>query len=460
VQPFGNGTSSLVANGSSRSEESESKKAKLSVVCCLCLGVLDPELLDGVIDKSFKLLEELSYEWKSLCFNVTAPVAVLLREAVVSASPKATELGLKPPSDLKDAWKSLLTARLEAAGKSVPLVRNADHDPATVSVTVQYSYEKDEIECERVRKLDPQLKTAGKVHGRKYDQRVLTRAYVQSVLDGAKKPDLLNVLPFPTEVSSPVTVSRVEIGRLSYWMAGRYLKYSRTLSQTPWLIEGVRKGETSLEELIQGGIMSVVACDGVTFSSSGREDIDVRCLGKGRPFLCQIVNPRKLCNGDETVALAVRNAINEQSRPHISVRDVQFVSKSEAANLKEGEEDKVKVYRALCRTATPVSPEKLSALSTMTPIVVKQKTPIRVLHRRSLATRERTIHQMSAVPCPGKEEFFELVLETQAGTYIKEFVHGDLGRTIPNMSTILGVPTDILALDVEAVLLDWPPFID
>ena len=35
-----------------------------------------------------------------------------------------------------------------------------------------------------------------------------------------------------------------------------------------------------------------------------------------------------------------------------------------------------------------------------------------------------------------------------AGTYIKEFVHGDLERTIPNVGTILGVETDIIQLDV------------
>lgn len=44
---------------------------------------------------------------------------------------------------------------------------------------------------------------------------------------------------------------------------------------------------------------------------------------------------------------------------------------------------------------------------------------------------------------------FKLNLLTEAGTYIKEFVHGDFGRTQPNMSVLLGnVPVDVLALDV------------
>jgi len=35
---------------------------------------------------------------------------------------------------------------------------------------------------------------------------------------------------------------------------GRYNKYSRELSQTPWLIDGVRKSELSVEELLSGEI--------------------------------------------------------------------------------------------------------------------------------------------------------------------------------------------------------------
>ena len=41
-----------------------------------------------------------------------------------------------------------------------------------------------------------------------------------------------------------------------------------------------------------------------------------------------------------------------------------------------------------------------------------------------------------------------------AGTYIKEFVHGDLGRTVPNVGQILGTEADILQLDVTNVFQD------
>ena len=44
--------------------------------------------------------------------------------------------------------------------------------------------------------------------------------------------------------------------------------------------------------------------------------------------------------------------------------------------------------------------------------------------------------------------FLLLDLTTQAGTYVKEFVHGDLGRTTPNVGALLGCEADILQLDV------------
>ncbi len=40
---------------------------------------------------------------------------------------------------------------------------------------------------------------------------------------------------------------------------------------------------------------------------------------------------------------------------------------------------------------------------------------------------------------------------SSAGTYIKEFVHGDLGRTQPSIGSLLDSEADILQLDVTEV---------
>ena len=39
-------------------------------------------------------------------------------------------------------------------------------------------------------------------------------------------------------------------------------------------------------------------------------------------------------------------------------------------------------------------------------------------------------------------------------TYVKEFVHGDRGRTIPNIAQLLNTKADIIQLDVTGLVDD------
>eukprot|EP01035_Chromulina_nebulosa_P016906 gene16906-22395_t len=75
-----------------------------------------------------------------------------------------------------------------------------------------------------------------------------------------------------------------------------------------------------------------------------------------------------------------------------------------------------------------------------------QKTPLRVLHRRSLISRKRYIYDINTILI--NPHFFIMKLITSAGAYVKEFVHGDVGRTEPSISSILDSQADILQLDV------------
>lgn len=69
--------------------------------------------------------------------------------------------------------------------------------------------------------------------------------------------------------------------------------------------------------------------------------------------------------------------------------------------------------------------------------------------------RAQTIHSAACRAVDGAPHWFVLELEAQAGTYIKEFVHGDFGRTRPSVGDLLGgTEVQILKLDVTAVLLD------
>jgi len=143
------------------------------------------------------------------------------------------------------------------------------------------------------------------------------------------------------------------------------------------------------------------------------------------------------------------------------VRDLQVVSKDETGILKQGEEDKQKCYVAVCWSHGGITDEQIAELAAIKDLTLQQKTPIRVLHRRPLATRERTVYNLSArLINDDDRHHFLLFLKTQAGTYIKEFVHGDFGRTVPSLGTLLKTDCDILQLDVLSVELDWPPSLD
>lgn len=75
-------------------------------------------------------------------------------------------------------------------------------------------------------------------------------------------------------------------------------------------------------------------------------------------------------------------------------------------------------------------------------ISIKQKTPLRVLHRRAPLIRDKVIHKIYLHPL--NENYFVCLLMTSAGTYVKEFIHSDLERTLPNLGTLLKCEADIL----------------
>ncbi len=77
---------------------------------------------------------------------------------------------------------------------------------------------------------------------------------------------------------------------------------------------------------------------------------------------------------------------------------------------------------------------------------IDQRTPTRVAHRRSDRVRTRRI--VSAHVVEAADGRFTIDLRTEAGTYIKEWVEGDSGRTDPNLAALVGAPLRVEYLDV------------
>ena len=195
-----------------------------------------------------------------------------------------------------------------------------------------------------------------------------------------------------------------------------------------------------------------------TFHAAGREDVDVRMLGTGRPFAIEL-------NACRPVLLPLaelrRMGARINSGEGVRARALRPAGRAEFAALAAGADRTRKEYAARGWSEAPFASQGALVGSLRAggglggapgsgapPLPLAQRTPIRVLHRRSLLTRAKALLGGRALRLG--EHFFLLHLTTSAGTYVKEFVHGDFGRTRPSLSEVLGGGghCDILALDV------------
>ncbi|CAK8569752.1 unnamed protein product [Lathyrus sativus] len=240
--------------------------------------------------------------------------------------------------------------------------------------------------------------------------------------------------------------------RTPLYFGGRYLKYSRNVSQSCWIIDDERMGEASVEEIIGGNILQVCQADSFKFHAAGREDIDVRMLGPGRPFLVEVQNARQVPS--ELFVKDIEKKINSMENKLVKVKNLKLVGSHGWDLMREGEAEKQKQYAALVWISRPLKDEDFQHVSSLKDLKVLQRTPIRVLHRRSPLEREKIIHWMKMETIAGSSQYFLLHLCTQAGTYIKEFVHGDLGRTHPSIGSIFGCRAEILQLDVTDIKME------
>lgn len=266
-----------------------------------------------------------------------------------------------------------------------------------------------------------------------------------------KTPDIVVLLnPFTGQL-------RLQINPL--YISGRYRKLARGIPQAKWICTQCRgKGcprcggtgkmyPESVEELISMPILKAAQGTKTSFHASGREDVDARMLGAGRPFVVEVNEPRKRFLDLK----ALEMEINEQADGKIEVLGLKFADKAMVRRLKKAEAAQ-KLYRVLVEFDREVSEDELSLLeSKLANTMIRQKTPRRVLHRRANLTREKYIYKVEVKKLTPK--MAEIRIRCQGGLYIKELVTGDEGRTIPSVSQILNVNARPLELDVLEVRL-------
>ena len=446
--------------------------------------------------------------------QVSFPASVGLRQASASAALAAAGLPVAKPSvsggslgpesitDVKDAVKAAVSPSLSKALGGMR-VTSANDDSAFLTVSMQFVHPATAKEVELVPSLaggkrsrqggkgSVFLPTGGSDSKGCWKKRkrvpaadcaALGRAASQALVSGCARLDARALarsgfaVPPPPAPSMPHLLVRARASPL--FVGGRYLKLLRDVSQSPFFDEkGDRRGRTSVQEEIERVVLPLFSepalpggggCDGCKFVTAGREDLDVRCLGKGRPFILEIANAKLGGGGPPTQGAldAARRRLRE-SACGVELGALAMVGKEELAAIKEGETSKQKSYEALCwLPCEEVDDEVIASINGAVQraeeeeeegkkgkeenggkeeaakgkgLVLKQTTPARVEHRRAMLVRERAIHQMTAARVPGEPNQILLRLRTQAGLYVKEFVHGDGGRTVPSLVDVAGL---------------------
>jgi tRNA pseudouridine synthase 10 len=263
-----------------------------------------------------------------------------------------------------------------------------------------------------------------------------------------RKPDLVLLLDLSRD-SVDVQISPV-------FFYGRYQKHERGIPQTHWdcrACQGAgcekcnytgKQYQDSVEELIGRPVIDIFSAENAVLHGAGREDIDARMIGTGRPFILEVVAPKR-----RTADLAtVEDTINRGAAGRVAVALMRWSERSEVETLKSSKAHKK--YRILIEVEGALSAQEFAnALKTLQGVTIHQRTPERVAHRRADKVRERRVLDIGFV---GEQDGRYLVeVLGEAGLYIKELVSGDQGRTTPSLAEILQRPARVTSLDVVEV---------
>ncbi len=369
------------------------------------------------------------------------------------------------------------------------------------------------------------------------------------------KPDILALID--------VLTLTVTLDVRSAYIYGRYKKHERGIPQTRWPCRACKgrgcekcnqtgqQYPSSVQDLIGNPLIEFFEGREHAFHGMGREDIDVRCLGRGRPFVLEIKEPKRW-NIDYDTAM---KEINERANGSIEITDVRRSNRSEVVRVKDTPAEKSYTIRFVIEPLTQpeldvltapldltkedvqqrgrgrrkhrrrgdrkdnpkkplervevsildeselkklkkaelvelctergcsekgvkadlianllgTNPEPVETLplpdeSTILGIIEKlegvnlaQRTPERVAHRRADLVRRRKVIETRDASVESDDTgviAVEFTLRCESGTYVKETVHGDDGRTQPSIASLIKAKCTVEWLDVGDIHAD------
>ncbi|MBT7262684.1 MAG: hypothetical protein HN883_02085, partial [Euryarchaeota archaeon] len=158
-------------------------------------------------------------------------------------------------------------------------------------------------------------------------------------LEGVK---LVNDKPQILALIDVLTLT-VELDIRAHYLYGRYLKLERGIPQTRWPCRACKgrgcercdqtglQYKKSVQDLIGNPLLEIFQSNEHAFHGMGREDIDVRCMGRGRPFVIEMKEP-KIRSVDVVEAMEI---INDAAGGSIEITGLRDSNRSEVVRVKD-----------------------------------------------------------------------------------------------------------------------------
>ncbi len=244
------------------------------------------------------------------------------------------------------------------------------------------------------------------------------------------------------------------------YLESRYCKLERGLPQTVFYCpecKGDRKRaksctrcegygkltKDSVQEILSRRLLPALKARFGKFHGAGREDLDVLMLGRGRPFVFEAVGSR---NPDLDLEQFLQG-FHERNGERVQFAPFRLVDRARVAYWKEAKF--AKIYRAIVQIDSALDPDMLESLAGRK-ITIIQRTPQRVAHRRADLERERNVELRSVKSLA--PDRLEIEMCCSHGSYVKEWISGDDGRTKPSLGELIGCGARCIQLDVLDIL--------
>ncbi|KAG8065752.1 hypothetical protein GUJ93_ZPchr0004g40024 [Zizania palustris] len=405
--------------------------------CSICFGVLLPTCyqdgaveqlhsvtpIDNITSMISQAVQREGYQVDDFSLEISLPAVVAANERAIRLCMKekygnanwfSDKMFSQQTMPVKEALRLLLVPSLERQ-------MNVKHGNNSFRIRLMYTHDDGSQKLlnllpndrGRKRKAESRDGSSTKRNSTDDDKNILSESdsFINKTLEGIQDQEFCSLFQLPPEKMLKPCHLVISCLRSPIYIGGRYLKLSRNVSQSCWIIDDERMGEASVEEIIGEHVRAICRGDGYKFHAAGREDIDVRMLGSGRPFLVEVLNVRSIPSATEVQQIA--DKINSSEKKHVRIRNLKLVGSEIWTMMREGEAEKQKQYTALIWTSRPLTDNELHNISLIKDMEIVQKTPIRVLHRRSPLERKRIIHWMEIEKIADGSNYYLLHLCTQ-----------------------------------------------